>query len=114
MLNSLKIIVLACIYVLLCGSDSIYLFCYYVCQYVYLHISLNIKRTFYLCDYCRFFFLSNDELLDIYGQSRNLQTVQTYLRKCFDAIFKLEINSDIGGKEICFIGVSILILLSNN
>lgn len=59
---------------------------------------LELKRV----AFPRFYFLSNDELLEILAQTRNPHAVQPHLRKCFDAIaqlrFKVIRNED--GEEV--------------
>ena len=40
----------------------------------------------------RFYFLSNDDLLEILGQSRNPEAVQPHMKKCFDNIVKLDLS----------------------
>eukprot|EP01022_Parablepharisma_sp_SALTPOND_P016111 TRINITY_DN2328_c0_g1_i1.p1 TRINITY_DN2328_c0_g1~~TRINITY_DN2328_c0_g1_i1.p1 ORF type:complete len:2092 (+),score=299.17 TRINITY_DN2328_c0_g1_i1:7740-14015(+) len=51
---------------------------------------LETKRK----DFPRFYFLSNDELLEIMANQQRLEIVQQSLRKCFDNLAKLEIHEN--------------------
>ena len=40
----------------------------------------------------RFYFISNDDLLEILGQSKNPMEIQVHLKKCFDNIKSLNMS----------------------
>ncbi|GMF33821.1 unnamed protein product [Phytophthora lilii] len=51
---------------------------------------LEMKRR----SFPRFYFISNDELLEMLAHAKEPQVVQRHLPKCFDALVKLDINDD--------------------
>ena len=52
----------------------------------------------------RFYFISNDDLLEILGQARDPQAVQPHVRKCFEAIKTLDMR-DQGKKGFEAVGL---------
>ena len=70
--------------------------CVLRCAAVHIQDYLETKRI----AFPRFYFLSNEELLQILAQTRDAQAVQPHLRKCFDALVKLEFGKEAGSVDI--------------
>ena len=61
-----------------------------------LEMYLESKRK----DFPRFYFISNDELLQILASAQEIEKVEKHLNKCFDNICALEYTSDAGATEV--------------
>ncbi|XP_076454460.1 dynein axonemal heavy chain 2-like [Babylonia areolata] len=55
-----------------------------------LDVYLETKRQIFP----RFYFISNDDLLEILGQSKNPEAIQPHLKKCFDNIKSLKLSTN--------------------
>lgn len=61
-----------------------------------LDLYLETKRQIFP----RFYFLSNDDVLEILGQSQNPETMQPHLKKCFDNIKSLRMEGMVSSDRL--------------
>lgn len=61
-----------------------------------LDLYLETKRQIFP----RFYFLSNDDVLEILGQSQNPQAMQPHMKKCFDNIKSLRMEVTVSADRL--------------